>query len=101
MATINLSLIADRTRYFMNEQNMPLEEAKTEALKQTGFDEPFSAELDTELNRLINAENMTDMSTELGNDREKLIDRNSTEYNTEHEVNPTPTPDAGATTPTE
>lgn len=99
MATINLSLIADRTRYFMNEGNMSLEEAKTEALKQTGFEQPFSAELDTELNRLINAENMTDMSTELGNDREKLINRNSTEYNTEHEVNPTP--DAEATTPTE
>ena len=102
MAIINLQSIADKARYLEQEQNMSAEEAKTEALKQNGFEEEFSTELDAELTKLINGENMTEMSNELGNDKDKLINRNSTEANTQHEVNPTPpTDDAGATTPTE
>jgi hypothetical protein len=102
MAIINLQSIADKARYFQDVQEMSAEEAKTEALKQSGFEEEFSTELDAELTKLINQENMTEMSNELGNDREKLINRQSTEPNAEHEINPTPpTDDAGATTPTE
>jgi hypothetical protein len=102
MAIINLQSIADKARYFEDVQNMSATEAKAEALKQHGFDEEFSPELGSELDKLIKAENMTEMSNVLGNDREKIINRRSTEVNAEHEVNPTPpTEDEGATTPTE
>ena len=102
MAIIKLQSIADRANYLQTTQEMSAEEAKAEALKQSGFEEEFSTELDAELTKLINQENMTEMSNELGNDKDKLIDRNTTQYNAEHEVNPTPpTDDAGATTPTE
>lgn len=100
MATINLSQIADKARYFEQVQEMSAEEAKTEALKQSGINEPLSSDLDAELDKLIQNQNMTEMSNELGNDNEKLINRSSTEPNAEHEVNPETTTDTG-TTPTE
>jgi hypothetical protein len=101
MATINLSQIADKARYFEQVQEMSAEEAKTEALKQSGVEGDLSPELNTQLDNLIQNQNMTEMSNELGNDREKLINRSSTEPNAQHEVNPQPTTDEGYTTPTE
>jgi hypothetical protein len=92
MPVINLSQIADKTRYFQS-QDMSAEEAKTEALKQSGFNEALPEGLNTELDKLINHENMTEMSNELGNDKDKLIDRRSTQFNADHEVNPDANPE--------
>lgn len=99
MATINLSSIADKATYLEQVNGMSAEEAKTEALRQEGVEQDLSPELHTELDKLIQNQNMTEMSSELGNDKEKLIDRSSTQYNAEHEVNPEPTQDTN--TPTE
>jgi len=77
MPIVNLQAIADRTSYLTNEKQKSQEEAKAQALKEAGFDEnhTFQPEVDAELNKLINNENMTDMSRE--GDKEALIDRSA------------------------
>jgi hypothetical protein len=93
MATINLSEIADRAKYLEQVLNMSAEEAKTEALKQSGINEQLPTDLNAELDKLIQEQNTNEMSNKLGNDKDKLIDRNSIQANAEHEVNPTPPTD--------
>lgn len=77
MPVVNLQALADRTSYLTNEKEMNQEEAKTQALKEFGFDEnhTLQPEVDSELNKLINNENMTDMSRE--GDKESLLDRSA------------------------
>jgi hypothetical protein len=90
MPIYNLQAIADKTNYFMSGENgATQEEAKQRALEEFGFEQDaFSPEINAELDKLINNQNMTEMSEELGNDKEKLIDRSQTMTYQTYDLNP-------------
>jgi hypothetical protein len=99
MPIFNLSLIADRVNYYQN-AGMSVEESKAKALEDLGYEQEFAPEINAELDKLINNEQMTEMSNTLGNDKDKLIDRNNGGTYEPYDLNPE-TPPTPEETPTE